>query len=56
MPVIGEILKRVVEVADKVFTNPDPVEAQKDTLKQLLEKASNTAFGKFYQFKKPALN
>ena len=51
MTVIGEILKKIVEVADKVFTNPDPAEAQKDTLRQLLEKSENTAFGKFYQFK-----
>lgn len=51
MAVIGEILKKLVEVADMVFTNPDPAEAQKEVLKQLMEKAENTAFGKFYQFK-----
>jgi hypothetical protein len=50
MAVIGEVLKRLVEVADKVFTNPDPAEAQKEVLRQLMEKAENTAFGKFYQF------
>ncbi|MFW6248494.1 MAG: hypothetical protein ACOC4J_01845, partial [Bacteroidota bacterium] len=52
MAFIGEILKRIVEFADKVNTNTNPAEAQKGTLKQLLEKADNTAFGKFYQFKK----
>jgi hypothetical protein len=50
MAFIGEILKMIVEVADKVFTNNDPVTAQTDTLRQLLEKAENSAFGKFYQF------
>ncbi len=52
MAVIGEVLKKLVEVADKVFTNPDPAEAQKEVLRQLLEKAESTAFGKFYQFRK----
>jgi hypothetical protein len=52
MAVIGEILKKTVEVADKIFTNSDPVEAQQEVLKQLLSKAENTAFGKYYEFKK----
>ncbi|MGM0377143.1 MAG: GH3 family domain-containing protein [Bacteroidota bacterium] len=52
MPVIGEILKKTVEAADKIFTNPDPREAQKDVLKELLSKAEDTAFGKYYQFRK----
>ncbi len=52
MAIIGEILKRIVGVADRVFTNTDPAEAQRETLRQLLEKAENTAFGKLYQFKK----
>ncbi len=51
MVFIGEILKRTIEIADKIFTNPDPTAAQQKVLKQLLEKAENTAFGKFYQFK-----
>ena len=52
MAFIGEILKIIVEVADKVYTNTDPAAAQKDTLRQLLERAENSAFGKFYQFKR----
>ncbi|MFO7656635.1 MAG: GH3 auxin-responsive promoter family protein [Bacteroidales bacterium] len=51
MALIGEIFKKTIEIADKIFTNPDPKAAQKDVLKQLLKKAENTAFGKFYQFK-----
>jgi hypothetical protein len=52
MAVIGEVLKKLLEVADMVFTNPDPVEAQQLVLRQLLEKAEATAFGKFHQFRK----
>lgn len=52
MALIGEILKRSVELADKIFSNPDPVEAQRSVLSNLLAKAEPTAFGKYYQFKK----
>lgn len=52
MKVIGEILKKAVAVADKIITNPNPAEAQIKELKQLLSKAENTAFGKYYQFSK----
>jgi hypothetical protein len=52
MKVIGEIIKIAVNVADKIIPNPDPVEAQKKELRNLLSKAENTAFGKYYQFKK----
>ncbi len=52
MYVIGEILKKAVTVADKIISNPDPVEAQKKELKHLLSKAADTSFGKYYQFSK----
>jgi hypothetical protein len=52
MALIGEILKKSVELADKIFANPDPVEAQIKVLKDLLSTAEPTAFGKYYQFKK----
>jgi hypothetical protein len=52
MKFIGEILKAIVEVADKVNTNTDPADAQSDTLRQLLEKAKDTSFGKYHQFSK----
>jgi hypothetical protein len=51
MAFIGEILKKTIEIADNIFTNPDPNTAQQDVLKHLLEKAKNTSFGKFHQFK-----
>ncbi len=47
---IGEIIKKTIEIADKVFANPDPAEAQEEVLKELLRKAEPTAFGKYYQF------
>jgi hypothetical protein len=52
MPIIGKIIKSAVEVADKIFTNDNPLEAQQVVLKDLLSKAKNTAFGKYYQFEK----
>ncbi len=51
MQVIGEILKRAVVIADKIISNPNPVSAQQKELRNLLSKAENTAFGKYYQFK-----
>jgi hypothetical protein len=50
MPVIGEIIKKAVELADKFFTQPEPVKAQQEVLRHLLSKASNTAFGRHYNF------
>ncbi|TVQ12788.1 MAG: GH3 auxin-responsive promoter [Bacteroidetes bacterium] len=52
MQVLGEIIKKAVSLADKIISNPDPVEAQKKELRELLSKAQDTAFGKYYQFKK----
>ncbi len=50
MVVIGEIIKKSVEIVDKIVGDPDPVEAQQEVLKELLEKASHTSFGLYYQF------
>lgn len=50
MVVIGEIIKKSVEIVDKIVGDPDPVEAQQEVLKELLEKASRTSFGLYYQF------
>ncbi|MCF8304368.1 MAG: GH3 auxin-responsive promoter family protein [Bacteroidales bacterium] len=51
MAVIGEIIKVAIEAADKFLNNPDPVEAQKEVLKDLLSEAKHTAFGKHYNFR-----
>jgi hypothetical protein len=50
MPIIGKIIKSAVGFADKIFTNSNPREAQEEVLKELLSKAKNTAFGKYFQF------
>ena len=50
MAVIGAIIKRLIQATDAVSSDPDPVEAQEQVLKNLLEKAKNTAFGKQYKF------
>lgn len=50
MAVIGSIIKGLIHAKDAVVSQPDPVEAQEEVLKNLLEKAKNTAFGKHYDF------
>ena len=58
IPVVGSILKAALEFrANKVplvnfFKIKDPAKAQNRVLKRLLSKASNTAFGKEFNFKK----
>lgn len=50
MAIIGEIIKKSVETAGKIFSNSNPQEAQEKVLEELLSKAEDTAFGKYYQF------
>ena len=50
MPIIGSLIKGIINVADKVIGDIDPVEEQKLVLESLLEKASSTKFGKQYGF------
>jgi hypothetical protein len=50
MPLLGKILKKVIELSDQLLEEPDPVIAQQKTLARLLNKAKDTAFGKFYDF------
>lgn len=52
MAILGNIIKSVIEVTDNLKSDINPVEAQKVVLKNLLEKAENTEFGKHYQFNK----
>jgi hypothetical protein len=51
MHILGSFIKGVIEVADKVTGDHNPVDEQKEVLKSLLEKASDTKFGKHYNFK-----
>jgi len=50
MAVIGELLKRAIDVYGFIVSDPDPVEAQREVLLQLIKKAKLTAFGKKYNF------
>ncbi len=50
MAIIGEIIKKAIELSSNIITSPDPVTAQNQVLKELLEKAKNTSFGKEYDF------
>lgn len=50
MNLIGEIIKGAIGAASFINVDADPVKAQKEVLKQLLEKARLTAFGKQYRF------
>lgn len=51
MPLLGKIIKKTIDVASDLFEDGEkPIEAQQKVLKNLLEKAKNTQFGKRYQF------
>ncbi len=51
MAIIGEIIKKAIELSHNIIDNPDPVPAQEKVLVELLEEAKNTSFGKVYNFK-----
>src|SRR5690606_11197764 len=50
MAVIGSIIKGLIHARDAVVSEPDAFEAQEKVLRDLLEKAKDTAFGKHYRF------
>ncbi len=50
MPVIGSLIKGLINLRDKVVSEVDPLKAQEEVLRELLEKAKDTAFGKHYDF------
>lgn len=52
MAIIGSIIKGLIDLRDKVVSEPDALESQQKVLKTLLETAKDTAFGKQYQFEK----
>jgi len=51
MAIVGSIIKGLIDLGDKITSNPDANEAQLEVLKKLLNKAKDTAFGKHYNFK-----
>ncbi len=50
MAIRGSIIKGLIDLRDTIVSEPDAIKAQQDVLKNLLEKAKDTAFGKFYKF------
>ena len=50
MAVIGELIKKAIDLTGKIISEPDPAHAQRDVLRKMLEKAKFTAFGKAYNF------
>ncbi len=50
MVVLGNIIKAALGITDFVLPDHDPVESQKEILKELLEKGASTEFGQAYGF------
>lgn len=50
MAIIGNIIKGVIEAKDALSRDSNPVDEQQKVLKDLLEKAKDTQFGKRYDF------
>lgn len=50
MAVLGNIIKVALELTDLVIPEASPIESQKDILRQLVEKAADTEFGRHYKF------
>ena len=52
MAILGSIIKTAIDLRGAIVSEKSPVESQREVLKNLLEKAKNTAFGKYYGFSK----
>ena len=52
MAVLGNIIKGVIDIKDSLSGEKNPLDEQRQVLRQLLTKAAGTAFGKEYNFKK----
>lgn len=50
MAVIGEIIKKAIELGKKLNNEKSPSEKQEEVLTDLLDKAKGTAFGKYHGF------
>lgn len=52
MAILGSIIKTAIDLRGAIVSEKSPIESQKEVLKHLLEKAKDTAFGKYYGFSK----
>ena len=50
MEIISNLIKSAIEIGSKFQNSKDGEEAQKEVLKELLEKAKKTSFGTYYDF------
>lgn len=50
MAILGNIIKGIIDIKDSFSSKVNPVDAQQEVLKNLLNKAKNTEFGKHYNF------
>jgi len=50
MAIRGSLIKSLIDLRGTIVSEPDAIKAQREVLKNLLEKAKDTAFGKFYKF------
>ncbi len=50
MAILGSIIKTAIDLRGALILEKSPVEAQQEVLINLLEKAKDTAFGKYYGF------
>ncbi len=52
MAILGSIIKTAIDLRGAIVSEKSPLESQREILKNMLEKARNTAFGKYYGFSK----
>ena len=50
MPIVGSLIKSLIDLRDTIVSEPEAEEAQKEVLTKLLKKAKDTQFGKHYDF------
>lgn len=50
MAVLGSLIKGLIDLREKIVSEPNAEEAQLNVLKNLLNKAKDTTFGKHYKF------
>jgi len=50
MPIVGSLIKSLIDLRDTIVSEPEAEEAQQEVLTKLLKKAKDTQFGKHYEF------
>ena len=50
MAILGSIIKGAIDLRGSIVGDTSPVEDQQNVLRSLLDKAKDTAFGKYYGF------